>query len=283
MRPLGSTRLAGRMEQLTALDGIAGSLQAAVRKAVPQESQLKDLLSGTWFGHPVHPPLTDVVIGTWTGALVLDLLGGDGAEQAADCLVATGIAAAVPTAATGLSDWAELRDGSRRVGTVHAIGNATGLALQALSWAARRSDHRRLGIALSALGYSITGLSAWLGGHLVLSHGVGVNRVAFEAPPSEWTPVYDDADLGERTLTAAQANSAAVLLVRADGEVYALADTCTHRGCALHEGELDGDTVVCPCHGSTFRLDGSIVKGPATALQPRYQVRIRAGKVEIQD
>lgn len=166
MSPLESRRVAERLESLAALEGIAGALQAAAAKAVPQESRLKDLLSGTWLGHPVHPPLTDVVIGSWTSALVLDLLGGEGAEEAAERLVAVGIAAAVPTAASGLSDWAEVQ-GGRRVGSVHAIGNVTALALQGLSWAARRRGHRGLGVALLALGYGVTGLSASLGGHLV--------------------------------------------------------------------------------------------------------------------
>jgi nitrite reductase/ring-hydroxylating ferredoxin subunit/uncharacterized membrane protein len=282
MKPLGATGAADRIEGLAGLDTFAEQAQKAVGVAVPQGSRRKDLLSGTWLGHPLHPLLTDVVVGSWTSAMLLDLLGGDEAEEAADALVAAGILAAVPTAATGLADWAELRDGSRRVGSVHAIGNTAGLGLQVLSWTARRCGHRRLGVALSTLGYGATALSAWLGGHLAFVRGVGVNQTAFESGPSEWTPVYDDSELGERTLTAAQADDVAVLLVRADGEIHALADTCTHRGCALHEGELDGDTVVCPCHGSTFRLDGSIVQGPATAPQPRFQVRVRKGKVEIQ-
>ena len=52
-------------------------------RIVPQESALKDLLSGTWLGRPLHPMLTDVVIGVWTSASVLDILGGKRAERAA--------------------------------------------------------------------------------------------------------------------------------------------------------------------------------------------------------
>ena len=55
----------------------------------------------------------------------------------------------------------------------------------------------------------------------------------------------------------------------------------SHRGCSLHEGQLHDDTVTCPCHGSTFRLDGSVAKGPATAPQPTFDVRTSEGKVEI--
>src|SRR5215211_1463237 len=125
--------IAERIEELEALDTVSEPLQRAVRIAVPQESRVKDLLSGTWLGHPLHPPLTDAVIGAWTSALLLDLFGGKGARAASDRLVGIGVLAAVPTAAAGLSDWAELRDGSRRVGSVHAIGNTSALVLHVLS------------------------------------------------------------------------------------------------------------------------------------------------------
>lgn len=281
MEPLAREMIAERIERLHALDAVAEPLQTAVRTVVPQESELKDFLSGTWLGHPLHPPLTDVVVGAWTSALLLDLTGGRGAEEAADRLVAAGILAAVPTAAAGLSDWAELREGSRRVGSVHAIGNTTALVLHTLSWAARRRGDRRRGVALSALGYATASFSAWLGGHLSFAKGVGVNQTAFDDAPTEWTPVLDESALAEGRLVGAQADGLGVLLVRKGERVYALADRCSHRGCALHEGELNDDTVTCRCHGSTFRLDGSIVKGPATSPQPAFEIRKNEGKVEI--
>jgi nitrite reductase/ring-hydroxylating ferredoxin subunit/uncharacterized membrane protein len=282
MEPAVREQIAERIENFEALDPVSEPLQKAVRTVVPQDSQLKDALSGTWLGHPLHPPLTDAVIGAWTSALLLDLLGGDRAEEAADRLVAAGILAAVPTAAAGLSDWAELRGGSRRVGSVHAIGNTTALLLHTLSWAARKRGDRSRGLALSALGYGAATFSAWLGGHLSFARGVGVNQTAFEDAPSEWTPVLDASRLEEGKLTGAQADGLSVLLVRKGEQLYALADRCSHRGCSLHEGKLNADdTVTCPCHGSTFRLDGRIVKGPATAPQPRFDVRTSEGKVEI--
>src|ERR671937_1276533 len=166
MESVARETIAERIEQLEALDPVSEPLQKAVRTLVPQESPPKDLLSGTWLGHPVHPPLTDVVIGAWTSALLLDLLGGESAEDAADRLVGAGILAAVPTAAAGLSDWADLRGASRRVGSVHAIGNTSALVLHALSWAARRRGDRSRGLALSAAGCAVASASAWLGGHL---------------------------------------------------------------------------------------------------------------------
>ena len=282
MEPALRESIAERIEQFEALDSVSEPLQEAVRTVVPQESQLKDVLSGTWLGHPVRPPLTDVVIGAWTSALLLDLLGGKSAEDAADRLVGAGILAAIPTAAAGLSDWAELRGASRRVGSVHAIGNTTALLLHALSWASRKRGDRSRGLALSALGYAAATVSAWLGGHLSFAKGVGVNQTAFAEAPGEWTAVIKESQLKEAQLTGAQANGLGVLVVRRGERMYALADRCSHRGCSLHEGKLNADdTITCPCHGSTFRLDGSIVKGPATSPQPQFDIRASEGTIEI--
>jgi nitrite reductase/ring-hydroxylating ferredoxin subunit/uncharacterized membrane protein len=282
MEPVVREAVAEGIEQLELLDPVAEPLQKAVRAVVPQESELKDVLSGTWLGHPLHPPLTDVVVGAWTSALLLDLFGGKGAEPAADRLVGAGVLAAVPTAAAGLSDWADVRGGSRRVGLVHALGNTTALLLHALSWGARRRGARGAGLALSAAGYAAATFSAWLGGHLSFAKGVGVNQTAFDPAPSEWTAVLDDGELSEGTLTAGRTDGLGVLLVRREGRVYALDDRCSHRGCSLHEGELNADdTITCPCHGSTFRFDGSIVKGPATSPQPSFEARTSEGKIEI--
>ena len=135
---------------------------------------------------------------------------------------------------------------------------------------------------LSAAGYGLASASAWLGGHLSFARGVGVNQTAFDDAPADWTPVLDAGELADDTLTQAEADGVGILLVRRHARVYAIGDSCTHRGCALHEGELnDDDTITCPCHGSIFRLDGRIVRGPATSPQPSYDVRVREGKVEI--
>ena len=108
-----------------------------------------------------------------------------------------------------------------------------------------------------------------------------MNQTAFEDPPDQWTAVLGEDGLEEGKLTGAQADGVAVLLVRGQGRLYGLIDRCSHRGCLLHEGELKDDAVICPCHGSAFRLDGSIVKGPATSPQPALQVRVESGKVEV--
>src|SRR2546426_9676054 len=82
-----------QIQQSPALDSLAQKVGSAVGKRL-QPGKLKDLASGTWMGHPAHPPLTDVTIGAWTSALVLDLFGGPGASQGADTLIGVGVLAA---------------------------------------------------------------------------------------------------------------------------------------------------------------------------------------------
>ena len=75
---------------------------------VHPRTEVKDLLSRTWLGHPLHPVLTDVVLGAWTSSFLLDLVPGRRTRTASDRLVDIGILAAVPTALAGLSDWADV-------------------------------------------------------------------------------------------------------------------------------------------------------------------------------
>ena len=281
MRAVLRERVARPLERLAVLDRLAGPLKVLADRYIPAGSTTKDLLSGTWLGHALHPVLTDVVVGAWTSAFLLDLVPGRRTRIASDRLVATGIVAAVPTAAAGLSDWADVGGAARRVGVLHATANTAALGLYTGSWLARKRGRRMLGWCLSASGFWVAFFSAYLGGHLSFAKGVGVDQTAFEQGPTDWEQVASEADLQEGELTQARANGVGLLLVRRGGTVHALSDRCSHRGCSLHTGHLVDDTVVCPCHGSTFRLDGSIVKGPATSPQPALQVRVESGKVEV--
>src|SRR5215204_1975186 len=115
-----------RVQRMSALDRIAEPVATTVSNLL-RRAGLKDLLSGSWFGHPLHPLLTDLPIGSWTSAMLLDLVGGRRAQPASDLLVTVGIASAVPTAVTGLSDWSDLGDADRRIGLVHATANSVAL------------------------------------------------------------------------------------------------------------------------------------------------------------
>lgn len=275
-------QLTKRIEETETLDRFANFVQKIVSRIVPQESVRKDLLSGTWLGRPLHPMLTDAVIGAWTSASVLDILGDKRAERAADQLVFIGNMAALPTIAAGLSDWAELWGAQQRVGSVHALGNATALFFQTLSLTARRNSKRKKAFLLSLTSMVIAGASAYLGGYLSFVKGVGINQTAFEEWPQEWTPVIAEEDLAEDTLTPVRTDGVRIMLYKKDEKIYALSDRCSHRGCPLHLGQVNNLMLECSCHGSIFRLsDGGVIRGPATVPAPSYEVRCQDGKIQI--
>ncbi len=272
------------VEGASALDAPAKLIAERVR-GVLSPGAVKDAISGTWLGHALHPLLTDVVIGSFTSATMLDLFGGKKSAQASERLIAIGIAAYGPTALTGASDWADSEygdDAVRRVGLAHAGSNAVALALYAASLRARRRGSRAKGIALGGAGAGVLGFAAFLGGHLTLAKGVGVDQTSFDPGPEEWRAAADASQLGERTPLSVVVDETPVCLLRDGGVLHAVHDRCSHRGCSLSEGALDGHEIECPCHGSRFDVrDGSIIRGPATQPQPAYEVREREGRIEI--
>lgn len=267
------------IEGAEVLDAPAKPLGKWVRTALAREP-LKDAISGTWLGHAVHPLLTDVVIGTFLSATLLDLLGGDD-ERAQRRLVSAGIAAAVPTVLTGANDWADAEpadDGVRRAGLVHALSNATAVALYASSLA----GSRRSGIALRLGGAAALTIGGHLGGHLVLTKGVGPAQTVYDPGPEDWTGAANAAQLQDGKPARVIVDDTPVLLLRDGDQLFAIHDRCSHRGCSLSEGSVEGNEIVCACHGSRFdRRDGRVRQGPATSPQPAFQVRVRDERVEV--
>jgi nitrite reductase/ring-hydroxylating ferredoxin subunit len=272
------------LEAAGGLDGPGKAVGKAVRGAL-SPGAVKDALSGTWLGHALHPLLTDVVIGSFVSASLLDVLGGDADGSAAERLIGVGIAAYGPTALTGVNDWADTEvtdDRVRRIGLVHAGSNLTALGLYTASLAARRRGARGRGKLLGLSGAAVLAAGGYLGAHMSFVQGVGPNQTAFDEGPDEWTPAVDAGDLADGEPKAAVVGDTPVLLVRHGDSVHALHDRCSHRGCLLSDGEVDGHLVVCACHGSRFDLrDGSVDRGPATAPQPAYEAREREGRIEI--
>src|SRR3954470_14785653 len=275
------------VERAEPLDPASDKTAEVVSKAVPG-GFVKDLLAGTWLGHPLHPVLTDVPIGAWVAAGFLDVFGGEESRAAARKLVGIGSLAALPTAAAGLADWLDTDEAPvKRVGLVHAAGNVAALGLYLLSWNARRRGHQGRGVALAMLGGAGMVGTAYLGGHMSFAQGVGVDETTFEEGPKNWKALDLAPDrLADGKKMRATTGQVRLLLYRSGDNIYALSDHCSHRGCALAGGEIQGKgddaVVVCPCHGSTFRLtDGEIVRGPATAPQPAYEARINGEKIEV--
>jgi len=228
--------------------------------------------------------LTDVVIGSFAGASLLDILGsGDG--TAGERLIAVGLAAYLPTAAAGVNDWADsesVDDAIRRTGVVHAACNAIAATLYAASRRARRRGAHRFGAGLGFAGMGVMLAGGYLGGHLTLRKGVGPDQTVFDPGGTDWSVAADASQLVDRKPLRAVVGDTPVLLLRDGEEIFAIHDRCSHRGCSLSDGTLEGNEIVCACHGSRFdRRDGSLRRGPATAPQPAFQVRVRDDRVEV--
>ena len=243
---------------------------------------MSNVVGGSWLGHPVHPVLTDLPIGFWTSAFMLDLVGGRSARKAAQSLVGMGVLSAVPTALTGLADWSDTVGRTRRVGIAHALLNSAGLVSYTMSWHARRRGRHGLGVLLGLAGSAAATMAASLGGHLVYRTGTGVDVNAFQDESDDWTDLDGDLepvkDLdGGYTTTA---GGEPLLVSRANNTWHAIGARCSHRGGPLQEGTVADGCVTCPWHQSRFRLDdGAVVDGPAAAPQPAYDVRAADGAV----
>jgi nitrite reductase/ring-hydroxylating ferredoxin subunit/uncharacterized membrane protein len=278
------------VERQEVLDQLSDKIQPLVSNAFesagPAGREVKNFLHGTWLGHPLHPALTDVPLGAWTAALTLDAMetisGRKELGAGADAAIAVGLVGAAGAAVTGLTDWSETNGRARKVGLLHGLLNVGATALYATSLVLRRKDMRGAGRGFAMLGYAVSSTAAYLGGHLVFSEQIGVNHAAAQELPKEFVPVLADAELRESEMKRVDAGGVPVLLVRREGEVCALANTCSHLGGPLSEGKLEGDVVQCPWHGSRFNVrDGSVVDGPATFPQPCFEARVREGQIEV--
>jgi nitrite reductase/ring-hydroxylating ferredoxin subunit/uncharacterized membrane protein len=270
-----------RLGRAQTLDRLAKPLSAAVGRAVRPRA-VRNLLSGTYLGHPLHPMLTDLPIGAWGASAILDVVGGRSAQRAADLLMAAGVLAAVPTAASGLNDWSDTDGADLRVGVVHATVNSTALSLYLVSLSSRARGKRNRGKVLGLAGLATLLAGSYLGGHLTFARGVNVNRTAWQDGPLDWTPLLPAGALPEGDHGVVTAAGVPILLYRKAGRVWALANTCSHMGGPLNEGAMGEGCVTCPWHGSVFRFaDGAVVRGPASSPQPCFEARVSGEQIEV--
>ena len=292
---LGALRCS--MSISTALDRIAdsGRLDAViepVRKTVNtvlRPGAVKDVLHGVWLGHPLHPALAQVPLGAWMSAGLLDALPGNRKE--ADLLIATGIAAAVPTALAGAADWSEGEIGQQRVGAVHAVLNSAALVLYAGSLFARARGSRARGRRLAYAALGLASSSAGIGGHLAYHQAAGASHAATAARTlsHDWIDLGPLADLpdGQPVLRVSDDSDrpASLCVIRRGEMAHVLVDSCSHLGGPLHQGKLTdiggNQCLVCPWHGGTFVLaDGRAVRGPAVAAATVLQTRVSDGRLQ---
>jgi nitrite reductase/ring-hydroxylating ferredoxin subunit/uncharacterized membrane protein len=251
--------------------------------------RLKSLLNGRWFGHPLHPVITDVPITAWMLTAIFDIIWliahTSWAAYGAFVTVIVGLLGALGAIMTGLVDWSDTYGAERRVGLDHALFNATATILYLVSFVLRFLSGPGDGIVAVLIGF--VGLvsviyAAYLGGDMVFTRGTAVNHTAWEAGSEDYEAVMTLSNVQENKLYRVTAAGVPVVLLRQGLQFYAISATCPHAGGPLDEGTLTGDIVECPWHGSRFCMrDGRVLTGPATVNAPRYDVRVRDGQVEI--
>ena len=234
----------------------------------------KDVLNGTWLGHPLHPTITDVPVGAMTVAALFDVTGR---ERAADVALATGVAAMAASAVTGAADAVDAYDKPQVYATVHATLMVTSVLAYTGSLAMRLGPRalRPLAVATSMAGYAALAAGAYVGGELVYRQGNQVDRHAFETASTKWKAL-DVAEVPAGRLVKAKAGVDTLVLYRPSeaAPIEALHGVCAHAGGPLDKGTIVDGCVECPWHGSRFRLaDGHVMRGPAVYDQPRFEVR----------
>jgi nitrite reductase/ring-hydroxylating ferredoxin subunit len=276
-----------RVADTTGIDKVVEPVRRVVQGALRPQA-LRDFLHGTWLGHPLHPVLAQVPVGSWLSAGLLDLVPP--MRPAATTLIGAGVAAAVPTALAGAADWSEAGSGVRRLGALHAAANSTALGLYVGSLIARGKGRGALGRGLAYAGLGIAGSAAAIGGHMSYSQSAGVSHsaTAARALTSDWIDLgpLDDLPEGRPALRTGAGSSTAVPLavVRRGTRVDVFIGACSHLSGPLDEGSIEAvrgsECLVCPWHGSAYDLDtGEPRRGPAANAQEKLEVRMSAGRV----
>src|SRR6266567_7905292 len=158
--------------------------------------RLKSLLNGTWFGHPLHPVITDVPITAWMLTAIFDIIWlishTPWAAYGALVTVIVGLLGALGAIVTGLTDWSDTYGAERRVGLNHALFNASATILYLVSFLLRLLAGPGDGVAAAILGFvglACVFYAGYLGGEMVFTKGTGVNHTAWETASEDYEAV----------------------------------------------------------------------------------------------
>jgi len=99
---------------------------------------------------------------------------------------------------------------------------------------------------------------------------------------AEFRTVAKAVDVGDGEVHAFDVGDRAVAVAHVADDWYAFDDVCTHRGCSLSDGELEGTSIVCMCHGSEFDMEsGDVLQGPAVEALDVFEIRVEGDDVEV--
>ena len=265
---------------------VARRIQEAIFAQGEEGRNVADVLHGKQIGHPLHPILTDITIGSWTLGVFFDVLSfltrSPSSRKAADRLITLGTLSAVPTALAGITDFSGIKQDAAGYGAAHGTLNSLALFFFWRSMRNRARNHHFSGFMYSVLGLGFMTLASWLGGDLVYNHRVGVSHIPEKQIADDWTDVLPVDELAPNTPLRVEVEGYPVLLYQQGNKISAITAQCSHAGGPLEKGSIRDGCVQCPWHGSVFNLtDGHVVHGPATFEQPHFQTRITDGQIEI--
>ncbi len=280
------------------LDAVADVFGAAVAGLykIPGTARLKTLLHGTRpLGHPLHPAITDATVGGYTAMVFLDvvylLTREPGVARAADLVLVASFITSLAAIVTGLTDWNDTYAEERRSGMLHGLINLTatiGFLISLWLRVGAPEPSREIAIAVGIVSWLVLSIAAYLGGEMVFGYGTQVNRHAWSEVGAKWQKLDVAANrLEDRAPVVGKTKSGVdILVTKLDGDLYAIANVCTHAGGPLNEGTFVGQDrceIQCPWHGSRFCVkDGAAKAGPATFGEPSFETRVdENGFVEI--
>jgi len=272
-------------------DWIQNVTQGTFKALGPAGRPLKNLLHGqSLLHHPLHPALTDVPMGAWLTGVIADYMAITTnllPRNAGTVALAVGVVVSFGAAASGYTDFSETYGLERRVAVVHGLTMTATITLMTISLIFRLVGVSGLygpAVGLATAGLFIAGAGMYLGGHVVYRFGSQIDRIAFVegGPTRSFVEVGRPEEFAEGEMKMVEAKGMPVLMVRLQGHLYGIVNTCSHAGGPLARGELKGEVVQCPWHGSLFSVvTGECRGGPATFPQPRLDVEEADGVVRV--
>lgn len=277
-----------RVGDSAAATHLANLLEKAVAPPyrIARELRLTDLLHGTIpLKHPAHPALSDLPVGLYIAAVLAYAFQ----QWTAGIIMSiAGVVGALGAAATGLADWSVSDGRDKRLGAIHGTINvlATGLAIA--SCVLYYTTTHVLAFAFIAAALAVTGIAAYLGGHLVFDRALMVNLAAIAPEPQlDWTKLMTAEALLPGHAKAVEVGHGRTVIVHrsASGQLSCIQARCVHAGGPLQEGAISHGKVTCPWHQSVFDLStGAVLRGPASRPQPTLLTRVAEdGYIEVAD
>ncbi len=97
----------------------------------------------------------------------------------------------------------------------------------------------------------------------------------------EFVPVLDENALEEGSMKLVDVEGVPVLLVKVSGKIFAVDNRCPHQSCGLSDGSLEGNVVICPCHGWRFDLTTGEYEEAEEITLTKHEWKIESGKILV--